>query len=191
MKQHAFGLLLVVLAMVTAPPAKAQNGNNYLGEIKFVSFNFAPQGWALCNGQTLPIKQFTVLFNLIGTTYGGDGVTTFNLPNLQGRVPLHQGDTHVIGQSGGAETVTLTVAQMPKHHHTLRASSATADSAAPGSEVLANSSAHPIYNSQRPDADLTKTSIGDSGGSQPVATMPPYLTLNCIIALEGIYPTQN
>lgn len=191
MNKYAFGLLLVALAMVTAPPAKAQTNYNFIGEIRFVGFNFAPQGWALCNGQIMSIQQNTALFALIGTTYGGDGITNFALPNLQGRMPLHQGSGFVIGQSGGQESVTLTVAQMPKHTHTLKASSATANSAAPGSEVLANSSASPIYNSVTPDTQLNKASISATGGNQPVATMPPYLTLNCIIALEGIFPSRN
>lgn len=191
MKQHAFGLLLVALTMVTAPPAKAQTSYNFIGEIRFVPFNFAPQGWALCNGQILSIAQNTPLFALLGTTYGGDGVSTFALPNLQGRMPLHQGGSHILGQTGGQETVTLTVAQMPKHHHDLKASSATADSTAPAGEVLANSSSQPIYNSQKPDAKLKSSAVTNVGGSQPVATMPPYLVLNCIIALEGIFPSRN
>jgi microcystin-dependent protein len=190
MKRYAFGLLLVVLAMVTAPPAKAQTFN-FLGEIKYVGFNFAPVGWALCNGQTMQIAQNTALFSLLGTLYGGDGETTFALPNLQGRVPLAPGNGHQVGETGGQESVTLTINQMPKHHHELRGSSATANSSAPAGGTLANTSASPIYNSQSIDARLRSSSIGDTGGNQPVATMPPYLGLTCIIALEGIYPSRN
>ena len=136
----------------------------------------------------MPIAPNQALFALLGTTYGGDGRTTFALPNLQGRVPLHQGGSHTIGQTGGQETVTLTVAQMPKHHHDLKASSATADSSAPAGEGLAN---HKIYNSQKPDVRLASSAMTDVGGSQPVATMPPYLVLNCIIALQGIFPSRD
>jgi microcystin-dependent protein len=190
MKKHAFGLLLITVAMATAPFAKAQSFN-FLGEIKYVGFNFAPSGWALCNGQILPIAQNTALFSLLGTFYGGDGVTTFALPNLQGRMPLHQGNGYVVGGSGGQSSVTLTVAQMPKHHHQIKGSSATANSAAPAGDVLANTSGHPVYNGQKPDVTLNVATVTDVGGSQPVATMPPYLTVNCIIALQGIYPSRD
>jgi len=190
MKKYAFGVLLLALAMTFAPSAPAQT-TNFLGEIRYVGFNFAPVGWQLCNGQILPIAANAALFSLLGTQYGGDGVTTFALPNLQGRVPLHQGSGYVIGQAGGQSTVTLSVAQMPKHHHQIKTSSATANSSAPAGDVLANSSGHAIYNGQKPDVTLNVATVTDMGGSQPVPTMPPYVTVNCIIAMQGIYPSRD
>ncbi|MGA8150904.1 MAG: tail fiber protein [Terriglobales bacterium] len=188
MKHYVCGFLLVALATVAAQPAQAQTSYNFLGEIRFVPFNFAPQGWAQCNGQIMPINQNTALFALIGTYYGGDGITTFALPNLQGRVPLATGNGHNLAETGGQENVTLTIAQMPKHHHDLKASSATADSSSPAGEGLAN---HKIYNTQKPDVRLKPSAMTDVGGSQPVSTMPPYLGLTCIIALSGIFPSRN
>jgi microcystin-dependent protein len=189
MKRYLFATVLVAIT-IAAPLASAQE-EQFLGEIRFVAFNFAPVGWAQCNGQLLPISQYTPLFSLLGTTYGGDGKTTFALPNLQGRVPIHESTTQPIGQSGGQSTVTLTVAQMPKHRHNLFVSTAAADSSSPADNVLADSTDHPIYSSQKLDANLRFTSVSANGGGEPFSTMPPYLTLNCIIALQGIFPSRN
>jgi microcystin-dependent protein len=182
--------------MWMVPLANAQGVTPYLGEIRFVAFNFAPQGWALCNGQLLPISQNAALFNLLGTTYGGDGKTNFALPNLQGRMPLAKGEgpsgaSYFLGQTGGQTSVTLSVAQMPKHSHSLHVSSTTANTKAPAGAVSAGDSGLATYSSLAPDAVMSSKSIGTSGGTTPVPTMPPYLGLTCIIALEGVYPTQN
>ena len=168
----------------------------FVGEIRMFGFNFAPVGWALCNGQLLPISQNQALFSLLGTTYGGDGTTTFALPNLQSRVPLHQGQgaglsAYAQGQVGGAETVTLAAAQMPGHTHPVKASSSAATSDRPGGRVLARSGSH-IYT---PEPDTTTvmnaTMLGAAGGSEPHDNIQPYLAVNFCIALEGIFPARN
>jgi microcystin-dependent protein len=190
----AFWLLVTAVAMSVALPAKAQE--QYIGEIKFVAFNFAPVGWMTCNGQLLPITQFQPLFALLGTTYGGNGTTNFALPNLQGRLPIATGSgagltPRILGETGGQETVTLTVAQIPSHRHVLKASTAAGDSTAPGGGVLANSSTIAIYNSQTPSTTMNVEAISHTGGGQPVGIMPPFLGLTCIIAFEGIFPPRN
>lgn len=188
-------LVLVSLTMVGSVAARAQSVIPYLGEIRYVSFNFAPQGWALCNGQLLSINANTALFNLIGTTYGGDGKTNFALPDMRGRVPVATGQGvgltgRVIGQQGGQETVALTVAQMPAHRHTLYASSAAANSKGPAGNALASTSSTPIYTNQTPEVALQAASSNVRGQSQPHENMQPYLAVTCIIALQGIYPAQ-
>ncbi len=159
-------------------------------------FNFAPQGWALCNGQILPIDQNQALFALLGTTYGGDGTTTFALPNLQSRVPIHQGQgaglsSYAEGQAGGTETVTLAVAQMPGHTHPVKASSSAAASDLPRGRALARSSSD-IYTAE-PDATTVMNAkmLGDAGGSEPHANIQPYLAVNFCIALTGIFPSRS
>jgi microcystin-dependent protein len=144
----------------------------------------------------MSISQNEALFSLLGTTYGGDGKTTFALPNLQGRMPLGKGagpsgTSYIIGQTGGQASVTLSAAQMPKHSHSLHVSSSTANTKAPASGVLAGDSGLATYSSLAPDAVMSSKSIGTAGGTTPVPTMPPYLALTCIIALEGIFPSQN
>jgi len=168
----------------------------FLGEIRLFGFNFAPEGWALCNGQLLPISQNTALFSLLGTTYGGDGTTTFALPNLQSRVPVHQGQgtglsSYAQGQAGGTETVTLAAAQMPGHTHPVKASSGAADSGQPGGRALARSASH-IYTA-KPDTSTVMNAdmLGDAGGSQPHENIQPYLAVNFCIALAGIFPARN
>ncbi len=191
--RSVFCIAIVAAGMLTVPSANAQE--QYLGEIRFVAFNFAPVGWALCNGQIMPIAQNQALFSLLGTYYGGDGTTTFALPNLQGRMPIGVGSaaggTYYLGQPGGQSSVTLTVNQMPKHSHALRASSTTANTKAPAGAVLANNSTSATYSTVTPDVSLSGRSVSTVGGSQPVPTMPPYLGLTCIIALEGIYPSRS
>jgi microcystin-dependent protein len=194
--RSVFCVAIAAVGMWMVPLANAQGVTPYLGEIRFVAFNFAPQGWALCNGQLLPISQNAALFNLLGTTYGGDGKTNFALPNLQGRMPLAKGEgpsgaSYFLGQTGGQTSVTLSVAQMPKHSHSLHVSSTTANTKAPAGAVSAGDSGLATYSSLAPDAVMSSKSIGTSGGTTPVPTMPPYLGLTCIIALEGVYPTQN
>lgn len=169
-------------------------GTPYLGEIRATSFSFAPRGWALCNGQTLAINQNQAIFALLGTTYGGDGQTTFNLPNLQGRVPLHFGANILQGQLGGVEAVTLTTAQLPSHQHRLESSTDFANANTPGGALPA---AKPrggvdIYApAGSPLAALNPTAVADTGGSQPHENEQPYLTLNFIIAISGIFPTRS
>jgi microcystin-dependent protein len=162
----------------------------FLSEIKIMSFNFAPKGWALCNGQFLPINQNQALFALLGTTYGGNGQTTFALPNLQGRVPMHF-NTHSLGESAGATNVTLTSSQVPAHTHLVSASQTDGDTPVPTNNVLAATPAK-IY--APPTSNLTTLypqEVSAVGGGQPHNNMMPYLTLSFCIALQGIFPSQN
>ncbi|HET7881837.1 MAG TPA: tail fiber protein [Acetobacteraceae bacterium] len=171
----------------------------YVGQILAVGFNFAPVGWLLCNGQTLPISQYQVLFALIGTTYGGDGVNTFALPNLCGRVAVNQGQgpglsAYVLGQNAGTESVTLTTGQVGAHGHPLRASSQTGTTATPSSSVALAQNAQSLvnlYGTVTANTTLQPGSIGVSGGSQSHENRQPALTINYIIAFEGIFPSQN
>lgn len=176
----------------------------FVGQLAIFAGSFAPVGWAFCNGQALAIDQNPVLFQLIGTTYGGDGQTTFNLPDLQGRVPVHQGQGpglsgFVQGQTGGAESVTLTTQQLPTHTHALGAA-ASANSSTPANTVLASeggadASKVSIYAPfDATSANMTAllpTSLASAGGSQPHENRQPYLAINYIIALQGVFPTQN
>ena len=152
--------------------------------------NFAPAGWAFCNGALIPISENDALFNLIGTTYGGDGQTTFALPDLQSRVPVHQGGGFVIGERAGVEQVTLTASQLPIHSHTPQVSSLGAVSRDPAGNYWAAWNSHQ-FSDQPPDADLNAGAIGLSGGSQPHDNRAPYLTINFIISLFGIFPSQT
>ena len=164
----------------------------FLSEIKIVSFNFAPKGWALCNGQFLPINQNQALFSLLGTTYGGNGQTTFALPNLRGRVPISFDGSHNLGEAAGSTSVTINIQQLPTHLHALQASTATATTNAPDTTTLLGGSApNDLYNGPANLSPLISSSVTSVGGSQPHNNMMPYLTLNFIIALQGIFPSQN
>ncbi|MDE2365511.1 MAG: phage tail protein [Betaproteobacteria bacterium] len=169
----------------------------FLGEIRPFAGNFAPRGWALCQGQLLSIAQNDALFSLLGTTYGGDGQTTFGLPNLASRVALHQGtgpglSPRVIGEAGGAETVTLSNAQMPVHSHAAGCSNTGANSLSPaGSYWSTDPGGNTAAYSNTAGAQMAGTAIGNTGGSQPHNNLQPYLVINYIIALEGIYPSRN
>jgi microcystin-dependent protein len=191
-------LLLFVVAtfLMVAPVAHAQGTQPYLGQIAIVSFDFAPQNWAICEGQLLPIDQYTALFSLIGTTYGGDGVTNFALPDLRGRVPINQGEgpglePYVIGQIGGEEQVSLTIAQIPAHTHPLLGQSALGASANPTGNIWAAQSRLNIYSSAVPDSPMGGGAIGTAGSGLPHDNRSPYLTINYIIALFGVYPSQS
>jgi microcystin-dependent protein len=173
--------------------------NPWIGEIAVVSFGFAPVGWAMCNGQILSISQNTALFSLIGTTYGGDGVSTFALPNLQSRVPLHFGQgtglsPYVLGQTVGFEGVTLGTPQMPAHTHsyTPQASTATGTAAPPTTAIWAQSaSGDTFYSKSASNTTMAAQTIGQTGGSQPHENRQPTLALNFIISLYGIYPSRS
>ncbi len=165
----------------------------FIGQIQTFGFNFAPRGWALCDGQLLPIPQFSALFSLLGTTYGGDGRTTFGLPDLRGRVALHQGQgaglsDRRLGQKGGTEDVTLAASQLPGHSHPLNAVAAEATSFKPAGNLLA---AEVIYGPGPSDTMLAADAIGDTGGDQPHNNMQPYLVINWCIALTGVFPSRN
>jgi len=162
----------------------------FLSEIKVVSFNFAPKGWALCNGQLLPINQNQALFALLGTTYGGNGQTNFALPNLRGRVPIHMGNGHTLGEAAGSTSVTVNIQQLATHLHFLQATNTTATLDAPAGAVLGKA---PIagYGPASNLAAMNAGTVGSVGGSQPHNNMMPYLVLNFIIALQGIFPSRN
>ena len=166
----------------------------FLSEIKIVSFNFPPKGWALCNGQLLPINQNQALFALLGTTYGGNGQTNFALPNIRGRVPIHIGNGHTLGEAAGSTSVTVNIQQLPTHIHPLNASNLTGNKVNPNfggtGFVLAQEPSNP-YGTPQGLTTLNAGSIANVGGSQPHNNMMPYLVLNFIIALQGIFPSQN
>jgi len=164
----------------------------FLGEIRMFGGNFAPQGWATCDGQILPIAQNTALFSLLGTTYGGNGQTTFALPDLRGRLPVHIGGGLTIGQAGGSETVILTATNLPAHTHTANAASAARTLSPAGQYWAADPGANVAPYAAAPDGRvMSGTAIGAQGGSQPHANMQPFLAVTFIIALEGIYPSRS
>ena len=160
----------------------------FLGEILVTSFNFAPKGWALCNGQLLPINQNQALFSLLGTTYGGNGSTTFALPDLRGRLPMHAGNGHTLGESAGSESVTLTLGQMPQHFHQVNVVNANANAGPAGNFFAA---ANALYQPPPGNTSLAASTISEDGGSQPHENRQPFLALTCIIALQGAFPSQN
>lgn len=166
----------------------------FIGEIRMTGFNFAPQGWALCNGQLLPISQYTALFSILGTYYGGDGVTTFALPNLQSRAAIHQGEgaglsSYSIGENMGAENVALLTQHMPGHSHTPMANASTVNQASPAAGVWGNSQ-QSNYSASGP-VTMAAGAVAQAGGNQPHSNIQPYLVINFVIALQGIYPSRN
>ncbi len=163
----------------------------YVGELRMFAGNFAPAGWMFCEGQLLPISEYETLFNLIGTTYGGDGESTFALPDLRGRIPIHQGNGFILAETGGAEEITLTVNQIAAHAHVLLASSRVAVEPNPGGGVLADSSWNDAYSPDSATVNLAATSIGSVGGSQPHTNFQPYLCVDFIISLFGIFPSPT
>jgi microcystin-dependent protein len=163
----------------------------FLAEIRMVGFNFAPRGWAFCDGQILPINQNQSLFSLLGTTYGGDGRTSFALPDLRGRTPVHFGQGYALGQKIGAETHTLTANEMPQHTHTLRASSLVADSAVPTGHALAAGTTPEGYRRPEDLAAMRAGTISSAGASQAHQNMQPFLAVHFCIALQGLFPSRN
>ena len=163
----------------------------FLGEVKIVAFTFAPRGWAFCNGQLLPINQNQALFSILGTTYGGDGRVNFALPDLRGRAPTYVGQGLVLGEKGGQEAHTIILGEMPAHNHQVQAASGAADLNNPAANVLAQSTPFNLYSNQPVNTTLHPATIGNTGGSQPHNNMQPYLVLNFVIALQGIFPSQT
>lgn len=171
-------------------------GEPFVGEIRMFGGSFAPAGWAFCNGATLPISENETLFNLIGTTYGGDGQQTFQLPDLQGRLPMHQGVgkdgiTYSIGEKAGTESVTLTTQQIPSHTHPLIASGSPGTNASPKDAVLAKTTTGFLYINENPTGNMAASAINPAGGSQPHENLQPYLCISFIISLFGVFPAQN
>ena len=166
----------------------------YVGEIRMFAGNFAPAGWMFCEGQLLPISENETLFQLIGTTYGGDGESTFALPDLRGRIPLHFGNSLILAETGGVEEVTLTVSQIPAHSHPLLASTDAAGATAPGASSVfaraANSAITP-YGQDNPSTNMSPQMVGSVGGSQPHTNFQPYLCVDFIISLFGIFPSPT
>jgi len=162
----------------------------FLSEIRLMSFQFAPKGWALCNGQLLPINQNQALFSLLGTTYGGDGRVNFALPNLRGRTPIHVGAGHSLGEQGGEEAHTVTIGELPTHTHQVAVSTATSGGVvSPAGAYLG--AANNAYRPAPPTTNLHPMSVVGTGGSQPHLNLQPYLTLSFCIALQGIFPSPN
>jgi microcystin-dependent protein len=171
----------------------------FVAEIRIFPFNFAPTGWAFCNGQILPISQNTALFSLLGTTYGGNGQSTFALPNMQGSAPMHPGQgpglsLHVLGETGGSETVTLLQTEIPAHTHTIRANNSDGLQPSPAGNVASAPGADRDlfwYKSGPPNAIMKPDASGLAGGSLPHNNMMPYLTVNFCIAMQGVYPPRS
>lgn len=164
----------------------------FLSEIRIMSFGFAPKGWALCNGQLLPINQNQALFSLLGTTFGGDGRVNFGLPNLQGRTPIHVGSGHTLGELGGEQAHTLSIAELPTHTHAAQGTTIAGTTAIPSATVTLANSAN--FDAWRPPTNfvaLHPATVGNVGGSQAHLNMQPFLTLNFCIALQGIFPSPN
>lgn len=192
---------LIILFIVSFIPStnslKAQGDTPYVGQIAYVAFNFAPQGWAECNGQLLPISENEVLFALIGTTYGGDGQTTFALPDTRGRIILGNGQgpglsNYTIGEKGGSESVNLNINQMPSHSHSVNAVLAEGNDSSPTGNLPANTNASDKeYSSATPDTVMGSQMLQTTGGNLPHENRPPFIALKCIIAVQGIFPSRN
>lgn len=163
----------------------------YVGEIRMFAGNFAPAGWMFCEGQLLPISENETLFQLIGTTYGGDGESTFALPDLRGRIPIHQGNGFILAETGGAEEITLTVNQIAAHTHPLLGTTDNGGQAGPGGNVLASSTVVTPYAPETANGAMAPTAISAVGGSQPHTNFQPYLCIDFIISLFGIFPSPT
>jgi len=163
----------------------------FLGEIRLMSFSFAPRGWALCNGQLLPINQNQPLYSLLGTVYGGDGRVNFGLPNIEGRVPIHTGGGHALGERGGEQAHVLSVAELPTHVHTLNGTASHGTQVVPAGNLLARTAPANPYEAPNQLGAMNAASIPSVGGSQAHINMQPFLAVNFCIALQGIFPSQN
>jgi len=168
----------------------------FVAEIRIFPFNFAPKGWAFCDGQILPLSQNTALFSLLGTTYGGDGRSTFQLPDMQGNAPMHPGQgpglsLHDLGEMGGTQTVTLLTSEIPMHSHALNASVSDGTDTKPANELFAQGVGVQIWGTNAPNANLAGNAIAPAGGNLPHNNMQPYLTLNFCIAMQGVYPPRT
>jgi microcystin-dependent protein len=168
----------------------------FVAEIRIFPFNFAPKGWAFCDGQILPLSQNTALFSLLGTTYGGDGRSNFALPNMQGNAPMHPGQgpglsLHDLGETGGSDTVSLLESEIPSHSHSFNASSQTGEDRTPQGEVLAKAVGGALYASPANLVSLSQNALPPAGGDQPHNNLMPYLTLNFCIALQGVFPPRT
>jgi microcystin-dependent protein len=166
----------------------------FIAEIRVAGFNFAPRGWAFCNGQLMPISQNTALFSILGTNYGGNGQTTFGLPNLQGSAPVHSGqltggEFYDLGETAGTAQVTLTQAQMPSHNHSAQGVNGVANQLAPAANTWAGAAQRPYAATQ--NGQMNPQALAVAGGNQPHNNLPPYLVLNFIIALQGVFPARN
>ena len=190
-------LLIGLFAILSMGKANAQQVETFLGEIRMFAGNFAPTGWAFCQGQLLPIAQNQALFSLLGTTYGGNGTTTFALPDLRGRVPVGFGQgpglsNRVIGEKFGSELVTLNINQMPSHNHTVNAVTTEGNQNLPTNSLPANTKAlDKEYSDANANTTMKATMVNPTGGSQPFGVSQPSLGVNFIIALQGIYPSRN
>ena len=191
----AVSLLVTTSVTVSRPTVAAEP---FLGQIEFYGFNFAPRGWAFCDGQTLPINQNQSLFALLGTTFGGDGRTSFKLPDMRGRIPVHDGGSagagltrRNLGSTGGAEKVTLSTSQIPAHSHTLSGNGGTGNQVLPEGNALADDAPDETYRDQAPNTTMHAASITNTGGNQAHENMPPILVVNCAIALQGLFPSRN
>lgn len=162
----------------------------YVGEIRMFAGNFQPAGWMFCEGQLLPISEYETLFQLIGTTYGGDGQSTFALPDLRGRIPIHQGNGFILAETGGAEEITLTVSQIPAHNHPMLATNDVPTSSSPGAN-LTGQAATKLYRGGSPSVYLSPGAVSPTGGSQPHTNFQPYLCVDFIISLFGIFPSPT
>lgn len=163
----------------------------YVGEIRMFGGNFAPVGWMFCEGQLLPISENETLFQLIGTTYGGDGESTFALPDLRGRIPIHYGNGFILAETGGAESITLTVNQIPSHSHTLQASTDTGNQANPSGQAIAAAPSARLFRTATPSVQYRTSAVAQTGQSQPHSNMMPYLCVSFIISLFGIFPSPT
>ncbi|RXM52378.1 MULTISPECIES: phage tail protein [unclassified Chryseobacterium] len=197
MKNLLYASTLLMIS-VFSPTLKAQASEPFLGQIAFVPYTFAPKNWAECNGQIMSIAQNQALFSLLGTTYGGNGVTTFALPDMRGRMLVHNGQapggptTYTMGQIGGAESVTLTVTQMPAHNHTVNAVTTDGNQNDPTGSLPANTKVlDKEYSDAAGNTTMKATMLNNTGGNQAHENRPPFITLKCIIALAGVFPSQN
>lgn len=163
----------------------------FVGEIRMFAGNFPPAGWMFCEGQLLSISENETLFNLIGTTYGGDGQSTFALPDLRGRLPIHQGNGFSLAETGGAEVVTLTISQIPNHSHSMLASTNTSQDSSPSGKVAGQSGSALLYVQDTTDTDMSPQAVTSVGGNQPHSNFQPYLCVDFIISLFGVFPSQT